>query len=340
MRCLSIIALALTIVLPSFAQEGEAHSNWVTDYDSAVKLAKEQKKDILVDFTGSDWCGWCIKLDEEVFEHEAFLKPAMEKYVLCALDFPRGEEAKAKVPNPERNAELQKKYAIQGFPTILVLSVDGTLLGRTGYQPGGPEAYVGHLDEISSKGRKALVAVRELEAEYAAAADDAAKLAVASKAADTLAEMTAEAPGASKIADIARKALELDPKNEKGMRVKALRAILKAGLADEAVLEIARNDDPKNADGLYEHAVAAQCRSVGSEEDLKAATAAFDALHALGIKDKALAVELYVNNAFWQHRFIEDADKAKLYAGKAKELCSEEEAGRYKQLFEMILGDG
>ena len=72
----------------SSAMSGEG---WVADFDVAVKQAREQGKHLLVDFTGSDWCGWCIKLHDEVFAKEAFLKAAQEKYVLVALDFPRDQ---------------------------------------------------------------------------------------------------------------------------------------------------------------------------------------------------------------------------------------------------------
>ena len=60
--------------------------------EKAVEAARTDKKDILVDFTGSDWCGWCIKLHDEVFSQEAWKKAAAGKYVFVELDFPRKKE--------------------------------------------------------------------------------------------------------------------------------------------------------------------------------------------------------------------------------------------------------
>lgn len=123
-------------------------ATWYADYDEAVKVAEAEGKDLLVDFTGSDWCGWCIRLHNEVFQHETFWKAAQEDFVLVALDFPRSEEARAKVPNPGRNNELKTLHGIRGFPTVLLMTPEGDVYGRTGYQRGGAEPYVKHLHEL------------------------------------------------------------------------------------------------------------------------------------------------------------------------------------------------
>lgn len=125
-----------------------AGEGWMNDWEAAKKLAAEQKKDLLIDFTGSDWCGWCIKLDKEVFSEDAFKAAAKDKYVLVALDFPQRKE----LPEAEReqNEKLQAAFAVEGFPTIFLADSQGRPFARTGYQPGGPEAYVKHLDELTS----------------------------------------------------------------------------------------------------------------------------------------------------------------------------------------------
>lgn len=116
---------------------------WLTDYDQALKVAAEKKLPVLVDFTGSDWCGWCIRLDKEVFSQDAFKAYAKENLVLLKLDFPR----RNKLPKDEaaRNQALAEKFGIQGFPTIVLLGDDGQEKARTGYKPGGADAYVEHL---------------------------------------------------------------------------------------------------------------------------------------------------------------------------------------------------
>jgi thiol-disulfide isomerase/thioredoxin len=123
----------------------------MADFDKATQLAQKEGKDLFVDFTGSDWCGWCIKLHDEVFQHDAFLKPIQEDYILVALDYPRKEAAKALVPNPKRNQELKKKYAIRGYPTILLMTPDGEVYGKTGYRKGGPELYVEHVKKLQTE---------------------------------------------------------------------------------------------------------------------------------------------------------------------------------------------
>ena len=130
---------------------------WVkNDLAAAQAKAKELKKDVLVDFSGSDWCGWCIKLDQEVFSKPEFLEAATKDYVLCVLDFPRKPENVAKIPEnlQKANRELMEKYGVQGFPTVLIMTADGNIIGQTGYQPGGPTAYVEHLKEIKAQHTK------------------------------------------------------------------------------------------------------------------------------------------------------------------------------------------
>src|SRR5262245_30386000 len=98
---------------------------WIADFDKAAELAKKEGKDLFVDFTGSDWCIWCQRLHEEVFKFDSFLDAEEKEYVLVSLDFPNSDEAKKRVPNPARNAELAQKYRIGGYPTILLMTSSG-----------------------------------------------------------------------------------------------------------------------------------------------------------------------------------------------------------------------
>ncbi len=119
---------------------------WQTDFEAARAKAQAEKKLMLVDFTGSDWCGWCIRLKEEVFDKEAFQKEAPQKFVLVELDFPRQKELSAELR--AQNEQLREKFGVTGFPTILLLDAEGRLVARTGYRAGGPDAYVTHLNEF------------------------------------------------------------------------------------------------------------------------------------------------------------------------------------------------
>ena len=120
---------------------------WTSDYAAAKKQAAETKKDLLIDFTGSDWCGWCIKLNDEVFKREPFKAGVKDTFVLVELDFPR-DKSKLSAETQKQNAELGKKYAVQGYPSILLCDAGGRPYAATGYQAGGPEKYVAHLNEL------------------------------------------------------------------------------------------------------------------------------------------------------------------------------------------------
>jgi thioredoxin-related protein len=119
---------------------------WHTDFEAAKAKAKAEQKLLLVDFTGSDWCGWCIKLKDEVFDKQAFEKEAPKAFVLVELDFPHNKELSEKLK--KQNEQLAKQYKIEGFPSILLLDAAGEVIARTGYRPDGPKAYLKHLDEF------------------------------------------------------------------------------------------------------------------------------------------------------------------------------------------------
>lgn len=131
------------------ASEKAAEAIWLTDYDKAMAAAKESGKPVLVDFTGSDWCGWCIRLKDEVFTKQSFVDGAPKDYVLLELDFPRRKPQAAAVR--QKNETLAKKYGIRGFPTILLLDASGKVLAKTGYRQGGPDAYLTHLKDLLKK---------------------------------------------------------------------------------------------------------------------------------------------------------------------------------------------
>jgi thioredoxin-related protein len=109
----------------------------------AKKRASAEKKPMLLDFTGSDWCGWCIKLKKEVFDTPEFQQYAKEKLILVEVDFPRSKQLPKK--EKEQNEQLSKEYQVRGFPTIILLSSKGTKVAQTGYQEGGPGKYIEHL---------------------------------------------------------------------------------------------------------------------------------------------------------------------------------------------------
>ena len=129
-----------------------AGDGWMTDFEKAKSTAKEQNKHILIDFSGSDWCGWCIKLDNEVFKKQAFKDYAKGNLVLMVADFP-SDKSKQSEAVQQQNEKLAKEFGVSAFPTVFVLDPDGKVIGKTGYQAGGPEAYVDHLKKIIAVGK-------------------------------------------------------------------------------------------------------------------------------------------------------------------------------------------
>jgi len=125
--CLSIAVLACA-------------ADWTVGWKSASEQAAKANKPILADFTGSDWCGWCIKLKKEVFNTPEFAAWAKDNVILLEVDFPR-TSALPKAQQIENQA-MADKYKIEGFPTILLLSATGKVLGRLGYEAGGPSVWI------------------------------------------------------------------------------------------------------------------------------------------------------------------------------------------------------
>ncbi|TVP76691.1 MAG: thioredoxin family protein [Puniceicoccaceae bacterium] len=123
-----------------------ASGAWLTDFEAAKAKAAAEQKPLLLDFSGSDWCGWCIRLDDEVFSQSSFKEFAASELVLVKLDFPRDKAQSDEVK--AQNRALAGKYGVRGFPTILILSAEGEKIEQTGYRPGGAEAYVQHLRGI------------------------------------------------------------------------------------------------------------------------------------------------------------------------------------------------
>ncbi|MDA3885109.1 MAG: thioredoxin family protein [Candidatus Delongbacteria bacterium] len=120
-----------------------AVGKWETSYSTAIKKAKDSGKMLLLDFTGSDWCGWCVKLDNEVFSKKEFQDYADKNLILLKLDFPRAIKQSNELK--KQNRALASKFGIKGYPTIIVLNNNEKLIGRTGYQKGGPKKYIAHL---------------------------------------------------------------------------------------------------------------------------------------------------------------------------------------------------
>jgi thioredoxin-related protein len=135
---ISLLFSALTLMA--------AQVEWFTDGGTAQTKAKNEKKFLLADFTGSDWCGWCMKLKSEVFDKSEFADYANRKLVMVEVDFPRH---KPQDPHQKQlNEDLAKKLNVTGFPTVFILDAAGHPLGKLGYMEGGPKAFIAEVERI------------------------------------------------------------------------------------------------------------------------------------------------------------------------------------------------
>ncbi len=142
----NFISLLIVIGLTLISITASAESSWITDYKKAQEDAKAGKKLMLLEFTGSDWCGWCMKLDKEVFSTPEFQNYASRNLILVKLDFPRRRPQTEALK--KQNEQLAQKYGIQGFPTIIVLNGQGEKVGELGYMEGGPSPFLAKLETL------------------------------------------------------------------------------------------------------------------------------------------------------------------------------------------------
>lgn len=130
-----VFLLFILVSLSIFAKDNQIIAagglTWFTSYTSALEDAKERESIIIVNFTGSDWCEWCHKLEADVFDKDVFHKWAEKNATLLYLDFPQKKELSEQQVN--HNQVLAQVYGVQGFPTILILDDKGRLIGRSGY---------------------------------------------------------------------------------------------------------------------------------------------------------------------------------------------------------------
>jgi protein disulfide-isomerase len=144
--------ITVLLIMGSFAIQAQ-ELKWETDINKAIAVSNKSKKPLLLFFTGSDWCGWCIRLQKEVLKTPEFETWAKKNVVLVELDFPRrtpqSEEIKA------QNNGMQQAFGVQGYPTVYFATakIKGgkpsfTGIGSTGYVPGGPAAFLSVADEI------------------------------------------------------------------------------------------------------------------------------------------------------------------------------------------------
>jgi protein disulfide-isomerase len=134
-RSFFLVLFATALVSSAFA------GGWGDDYNAALATASKEHKNVLLDFTGSDWCGWCIRLKKETFDKPEFKAYADKNLELVEIDFPQGKTLSPEIQ--KQNAALQEQYNVQGFPTLVLLNPEGKVIKQqSGYIPGGPKGFI------------------------------------------------------------------------------------------------------------------------------------------------------------------------------------------------------
>lgn len=126
------------------------HALWMTDFEAAKEKAAAEGKDLLVNFSGSDWCYWCKRLEAEVFSVPLFVEQADPLFVFVLIDFPQNKSGQTKALQ-EQNRRLADQFHIRGYPTVILMRSDGTSYAETGYIEGGAAAYLSHLRQLQGQ---------------------------------------------------------------------------------------------------------------------------------------------------------------------------------------------
>jgi protein disulfide-isomerase len=155
MKTIALLSIIFLTSLQLFAQKAAKEDIvWHTDLNKAIELSKKENKPMMLFFTGSDWCGWCVKLKKEVFSQNEFKQWAQDNVILVEVDFPKttaqSEELKT------QNRMLQQQFAVRGYPTCFFVNADKlkdgkinfTQFGQQGYIAGGPVNWVNSATAI------------------------------------------------------------------------------------------------------------------------------------------------------------------------------------------------
>ena len=147
-----VLLLGLSLLaLPAAGWAQASKPGWSTDAAKSLDKARAEKKMVLIDFTGSDWCPWCVKMDKEVFSTPEFIKYAKDNLVLLEVDFPNNKYQSPQVK--DQNKALKDQYGVRGFPTTVVLGAEGNRLRAFGgYQAGGAKTFIEALDKLKGSG--------------------------------------------------------------------------------------------------------------------------------------------------------------------------------------------
>ena len=152
LTCLCLVATAaLGAKLSQSVPNG-----WSEDFEAAKALAEKDGKLVLLAFSGSDWCGWCMKMEREIFSNKKFVTRAKKDFVLVMIDNPSNKNILSPLAK-KQNQALAQQYGISGYPCTVIVKPSGEEVKRfTGYQKGGVKPFLAELEATARKAKAAL----------------------------------------------------------------------------------------------------------------------------------------------------------------------------------------
>lgn len=226
-----------------------ADDGWQSDMAAATEKAKSEGKDLLLSFTGSDWCQFCMQLDKNVLDQEAFIAQASKTFVLVRLDFPKNT-APLSPQTLEQNSEWQKRLAIESFPTIALLDSEQMPYAFTGFREEDTDQYWAHLESL-----QAARVTRDAALEKAASAQGVERAKLLDEALEALDPQVVE----TYYVDVVNEIVQLDPDDVAGLRTKyneaQERELQRALLSDVAM--VSRLQSPEVAVQFIDEAMGA-----------------------------------------------------------------------------------
>ncbi len=306
---------------------------WLDDYDAGLAAAQAAGKDMLVEFTGSDWCAPCRRLGEQVLDTPEFLALAGASCVLVRLDYPRSPEAKALVPHPERNAAIAQAWAVSSFPTLVLAAADGEPYAETGDQDLTPAKFWEDLQGLRSDAAALRPQLATLEARLRGGKD------VAAAARASIALLRASSPRLrlrESLLPALRGARAELAATEPALEVDFLRLLLELRRATNTEEEEAIAKDPDNETGLYEQVMLARLSRVQFVAEMEAFNHDLERFVALDrYHDASACSHMLVQSSRFYHNYLARPQGARLMAGRARRLgavAPEDEAWLRKML--------
>jgi S1-C subfamily serine protease len=197
---------------PAEKVQGATYGPWIQDFEEAKRRAAAEGKDILVVFSGLDWCEWSVRSRREVFGRPDFSRGVSDRYILVEIDFPLGPQQQANVQDQARNQRLAEQFAVTNYPTVVLTDAQGLPYGAENYVPGGVSAFQSRLRRYRSVREQ-----RDRVFGRLASANGAEKLEAVREAVELLLEHDLLTFYGERLRDWTQVVLAHDPRNERGV---------------------------------------------------------------------------------------------------------------------------